>query len=83
MSNDYQKLSDKYITLLTEVQVFMDKIEDELQEPKEDTLDNIKELSECYNKLFKLLIDKGMKKTPQSYDWGVLTFMIITPRGMP
>ena len=61
MSNDYQKLSDKYITLLTEVQVFMDKIEDELQEPKEDTLDNIKELSECYNKLFNSDYYKGKR----------------------
>lgn len=61
MDNKYEQLSDKYITLLTEVQVFIDKLQDELQEPKEDVLNNIEELTECYNKLFNSNYYKGKR----------------------
>lgn len=61
MDNKYEQLSDKYITLLTEVQVFIDKLQDELQEPKEDILNNIEELTQCYNKLFNSNYYKGKR----------------------
>lgn len=52
MDNKYEQLLDKYITLLVDVNIFIDQLEGHLEEPDKDTLTNIQELVEGNRKLF-------------------------------
>lgn len=52
MDNKYEQLLDKYITLLVDINIFIDQLEGHLEEPDKDTLTNIQELVEGNRKLF-------------------------------
>ena len=52
MDNRYEQLLDKYITLLVDINIFIDQLEGHLEEPDKDTLTNIQELVEGNRKLF-------------------------------